>query len=103
MKLFDNKNSLNNLYKSESTKQVIINVLTDEFDFAFKNLLIEAKSLKSFLHKEAIKYKSDIKLMFIQYGYPLETLLQLKDVIDAINEIKSNDENDCFYNDNAWD
>ncbi|XP_054155972.1 baculoviral IAP repeat-containing protein 2-like [Oppia nitens] len=100
--LNDDIPSLNNLYKSDSVKQTIYSILSEEFDYVFDSLLNEAKCIKSLLVKEVIRNKLDIKEMYIQYGFPMENLKQLKIILDTIKEWKNNEDCDNVFTNN-WD
>jgi len=78
------KPCLDQLYKSESTKNTIRDVLGEDFEESFESLMRQAHLVKSLLMKNAKKYKNEIKVLFIEYGYELETLENLKVMLDAL-------------------
>jgi len=78
------KPCLDQLYKSDSTKNTIRDVLGEDFEESFESLMRQAHLVKSLLMKNAKKYKNEIKILFIEYGYELETLEHLKVILDAL-------------------
>lgn len=101
--LKDDQLSLNKLYKSETVRQTVYTILSDEFDYVFDSLINEAKNLKSLLYVDAQRNKIDIKEMFIQYGFPMETLSQLKDILKTIKEWNNIDDIDHGNVTSEWD
>lgn len=98
--IMDKKNlqpSLNGLYKNEFIRDLIRDVLTEEFNEAFERLLKEAREIKSLLIKPAKLHRNEIKELFIEFGYPMETLEHLKKMLDTLklwNDIDEVDECD---------
>lgn len=87
--------TLSNLYKSESVRNTVWSVLSEDFEDAFNRLLKEGSNFQVKLIKKAIPRKSSIKELFIEYGYKLETLDDLKKCLDTLKMIdKSLDECD---------
>jgi hypothetical protein len=74
--------TLNDLYKSESTRNIVYNVLSEEFEYIFEKLMREAKNVKSLLINPALKNKEIIKEKYIVYGQKLEKLEDIKYILD---------------------
>ena len=96
----DKKNSqqsLTNLYKNEVIRDIIRDVLCEEFNESFEKLLKEGRDIKSLLVIPAKKHRDEIKELYIEYGYPLETLEHMKKMLDTLklwNDIDEVDECD---------
>ncbi len=75
---------LDKLYKSESVKNTVRDVLGEDFEASFESLMRQAHLVKSLLMKTAKKYKNSLRLLFIEFGYELETLEHLKIMLDAL-------------------
>ena len=74
IKLFkmDSKNneiSLSKLYKSESIRNTVRDVLSEDFDNAFDRLIKEAYNVRSLLVNAAKVNKFLLKEFVIEYGY----------------------------------
>ena len=76
--------SLNNLYEDEDVKNTVWTVLSEDFDDAFERLIKEAKELESNLVANFEAERSKIKEMFIQYGFKMVTLMDLKKIYDQL-------------------
>ena len=88
--------TLSNLYKSESVRNTVWGVLSEDFEDAFNRLLKEGSNFESKLIKKAIPRKSLIQELVIEYGYQLETLDDLKKCLDKLKIVdKSLD--DCNF------
>jgi hypothetical protein len=74
--------TLNDLYKSESVRDLVHQLLSEEFEYRFDKLLKEAKKIKSLLLKPAMENKSLIREKFIIFGHPLRTLVDIKNIMD---------------------
>ena len=94
MSISPEKPSLSALYKNEHIRCVIRDVLREDFEYAFDRLQREAKSLHSLMSRAAMLHKDEIKDMFIEYGYPLETLEDLKKILETLNVWENVDEAD---------
>ena len=79
-----NKPSLKKLYKNEQTRNLIWDLLSEDFDDAYERLYKELKELRSPLVVQVKSNREFIKEMFIEYGYKLENLSDLKKIIDEI-------------------
>jgi hypothetical protein len=74
--------TLNDLYKSESVRDLVHQLLSEEFEYRFDKLLKEAKKIKSLLLKPAMENKSLIREKFIIFGHSLRTLVDIKNILD---------------------
>ena|SRR5882762_2935983 len=86
------KPSLKKLYKSETIRHTIRDVLGPVFEETFECLMREGRMVKSLLTKEAKRYKIEIKVLFIEYGYELQTLEHLKIILDDLKIWDESDE-----------
>ena len=87
------KPSLKKLYKSDHLRNLIWDILSEDFDYAFERILKELKELRSPLMSNAKIHRQFVKEMFIEYGHALDTALDLKRILD---EVPQNwDEPDC--------
>ena len=76
--------SLRNLYEDVDVRHTVWTVLTEDFDDSFERLIKEAKELESNLVKNFEDNRVKIKEMFIEYGYKMVTLLDLKKILDQL-------------------
>ena len=89
---------LSNLYKDEDVRNMVWTVLAEDFEMAFERLVKEAKSLRSSIGKIAINNKFKVKDMFIEYGYKMTTLNDLKVILDNIPDVEDSWHlEDCDY------
>lgn len=92
--------SLTELYKCEHTRDSVRDVLSDDFNDSFERLMKEAKTLRSQLVKPARNYKENLKELYIEYGFEMETLEHLKKMLDEIKALDQFDEcddsNSCY-------
>lgn len=88
------KPSLSRLYKNESIRQLIWDVLKEDFENSFESLLKDAKNVRSLLVKPAEENKSFIRELVIEYGFDFQTLNDLKECLDAL-KVWAKDECDC--------
>jgi len=86
--------SLSKLYKSESIRNTVWDVLSEDFDDSFNRIMDDGKNLQSLLVKKAKARKILIKELVIEYGYQLETLDDLKSCLDALKTCDTVDEAD---------
>ena len=75
---------LNDLYSCEETREMIRDLLSEEFDSSFIRLMKDAKHVKSLLAIPAKKHFEKIKTQFIEYGMRLNTLEDLKNILDYL-------------------
>ena len=68
------KPCLSDLYKNEHIRNIIWDILGEDFEESFGKLMKEGKSIKSLLVKTAKLHKIEIKKIFIEFGFELETL-----------------------------
>jgi hypothetical protein len=80
-----NKLSLTKLYKNEYIRNLIWDILTEEFDDAFEKILRDLKDLSSGLVVKANNNRESIKEMVIEYGHKMETVFDMKKIIDKIS------------------
>jgi hypothetical protein len=80
-----NKLSLTNLYKNNFIRDLIWTILTEEFDEAFEKILRDLHDLSSGLVVKANNNRESIKEMVIEYGYKMETVFDMKKIIDKIS------------------
>ena len=73
-----NKPSLKKLYKNEHIRNLIWDILTEDFDDAFERIIKDLKELRSPLVANAKTHRDFIKEMFIEYGYKMETANDMK-------------------------
>lgn len=78
------KISLTKLYKNQHIRNLIWDVLKEDFEDAFERLIKELRLLESPLIDNAKKYKDFIKDMYIEYGHPMETTMDLKKIMDQV-------------------
>ncbi len=93
----DSKNhkiSLSKLYKSESIRNTVWDILSEDFDNAFDRLIKEAYNVRSLMVNSAKANKILLKELVIEYGYEFETLEHLKKCLDALKIIDICDECD---------
>ena len=91
--------SLSNLYESESVRNTVWDVLTEDFEDTFNRLLKEGVNFHSKLIKKALPRKSMIQELVIEYGYKFETLDDLKKCLDTLKMVdKSLNECDLEIN-----
>ena len=81
---FDNRFTLTKLYKSDITRKLVWDTLTNEFDDNFERLMREARNVKSLLYNSAKSNRENIKYHFIEYGSDLQSLEDLRRVLDEI-------------------
>ena len=93
-----NKPSLKKLYKSEHIRNLIWDILTEDFDDAFERILKELKELRSPLVANAKTNREFIKEMFIEYGHRMESASDLKKILDEAPVALWDDINDCDRN-----
>ena len=75
---------LTSLYEDDEVRNTVWTVLAEDFDDSFERLIKEAKELQSSLVKEFEENRSKIKVMFIEYGFKMVTLLDLKKILDQL-------------------
>ena len=75
---------LDNLYSCENTKQMIRDILSEEFESTFDRLMRDAKFVKSLLAIPAKKHFEQIKTQYIEYGMKMKTLEDLKNILDFL-------------------
>lgn len=75
---------LSNLYEDEHVRNTVWTILTEDFDIAFERLIKEAQSLRSRLVPAFEENRDKIKEMFIEYGYRMVGLLDLKKILDHL-------------------
>ena len=95
LKKMDKKNDricLSDLYKNEDVRNLIRDILGEEFDDSFERLMREGKKVKSLLINKAMKYKDDIKEQYIEFGMELTTLENLRNILEFLKLL---DDNDC--------
>jgi hypothetical protein len=80
-----NKFSLTKLYKNEHIRNLIWDILTEDFDAAFERIIRDLKDLNSGLVVQANKNREFIKEMVIEYGHKMETVFDMKKIIDKIS------------------
>ena len=90
----NNKISLSKLYKSESIRNTVWDILSEDFDNAFDRLIKEAQNVRSLLVNQAKAKKCLLKELVIEYGYEFETLEHLKNCLDALKIMDGVDEVD---------
>jgi hypothetical protein len=90
------KPSLSKLYKNESIRKAIWDILTQDFEESFFRIINEATNLRSLLANSAKQNKCLLKELVIEYGYPLDSLKDLKNCLDSINEIEGIDDCDSI-------
>ena len=76
--------SLDDLYSCDDTKEMIQDLLSEEFDSTFDRLMKDAKYVKSLLATPAKKNFDKIKTQFIEYGMSMKTLEDLKNILDFL-------------------
>ena len=74
------KISLSKLYKSDSIRNTVWDILSEDFDNSFDRLIKEAQNVRSLLVNLAKAKKCLLKELVIEYGYEFETLEHLKTV-----------------------
>jgi hypothetical protein len=90
---------LTKLYKNEHIRNLIWDVLTEDFDDTFERIVKELEELKSPLVDTAELNREAIKEKFIEFGSKLETPSDLKKILDELPVWKENDcENQTDYN-----
>ncbi len=88
------KISLTKLYKSESIRNTIWDILSEDFDNSFDRLIKEAQNVRSLLVNSAKTKKCLLKELVIEYGYEFETLEHLKNCLDTLKIMDGVDEVD---------
>ena len=88
------KISLSKLYKSESIRNTVWDILSEDFDNSFDRLIKEAYNVRSLLVNSAKANKYLLKQLVIEYGYEFETLEHLKNCLDALKIMYTVDECD---------
>lgn len=88
------KVTLSKLYKTDLVKDLVWAVLSEEYENRFNRLVTEAHNIRSLLANSAKQHKTNIKGLFIEYGYNLETLEDLKKCLDDIKTYDTVDECD---------
>ena len=88
------KISLSKLYKSESIRNTVWDILSEDFDNSFDRLIKEAQNIRSLLVNSAKAKKCLLKELVIEYGYEFETLEHLKNCLDALKIMDGVDEVD---------
>ena len=94
MEKFSDSISLSKLYKSENMRNTVWDILSEDFDDNFDDLINEAKNIRSLLVKPALKNKCLIKELVIEYGFQFETLEHLKICLDRLKKLDTVDECD---------
>jgi phage-related tail protein len=94
-----NKLCLTKLYKNEHIRNLIWDILTEDFDDTFERIIKELKELQSSLVETAKSNREAIKEKFIEFGSKLETPSDLKKILDDLSVWEENDcENQTDYN-----
>ena len=75
---------LDDLYTSDEIKNLVRDILSEEFDASFERLMKDAKNVKSLLAIPAKKHFDKIRTQFIEYGMKMETLDDLKNILDYL-------------------
>ena len=78
--------SLSKLYKNEQVRNLVWDTLTEDFDDSFGRLVKDLKELRSPLVAKAKANREYLKEMVIEYGQKMETVTDLKRLLDEAPE-----------------
>ena len=81
--------SITELYKSETVRTIVWRTLCPVFEKQFENLMEKGEVIESNLVKKAKNNKFHIKELFISFGFPLETLEDLKECLNSVKEVQN--------------
>ena len=76
------------LYKTPSTRDLVWRFLSPEFEQNFDKLSERGEILESSLVGRAISKKFLIKELFIEFGFPLESLEDLKTALEYLDDLE---------------
>lgn len=77
------KPSLTKLYKNDCIRNLIWDTLSEDFADAFDRIIKEFKELRSPLVAKAKANREYIKEMFIEYGHKMESVTDMKRILDT--------------------
>ena len=75
---------LSNLYEDPDVRNTVWTILSEDFDASFQRLVKEGQSLRSRIIPIFEENREKIKEMFIEYGYKMVTLMDLKKILDSL-------------------
>ena len=82
------KVSLTSLYKSPSVREKVWRCLCPEFEREFERLMARGDAIESTLIKKARQKKFYIKELFIEFGFCMETLEDIKNCLNFLEELE---------------
>src|SRR5215475_12402086 len=82
---------LSDLYDSENTLKQLLKLLAELFESDFDCVIKKGRHVKSLLIERAEANKPDLKEMYVEYGYKLENLEDLKHIIDQLKTFPNED------------
>ena len=86
--------SLSKLYKNVYIRNTIWDLLAEDFDDAFERLIKEAMAVLSLLAKPAKLNKDKLKELYIEYGFEMENLEDLKKMLEDIKALEQVEDSD---------
>lgn len=81
--------SLASLYRSKATRCAVRGLLGDLFENNFNTLIISATKKRSNFITEALEHKSLIRKIFIEYGLPIETVDDIKTMLQLLPQYEN--------------
>ncbi len=87
----NDKPSLTKLFKNNHLRNLIWDIVSEDFDSAFERITRELKELQSPLLVKAKSNREYVKEMFIEYGQTMETCSDLKKILDKAPNYCEND------------
>ena len=85
------------LYPDEDVRNTVWSILSEDFEDSFERLLKELKALRSLLVNPAKANKEKIKEQFIEYGHKMVTVMDLKDILDIVNNTEAESDLDSEW------
>lgn len=82
------KSTLTGLYKSPNVRDIVWRTLCPIFEESFENLMQKGEVIESNLVKKAKNNKFYLKELFIEFGFPLESLEDLKESITSLKVVR---------------
>ena len=75
---------LSNLYEDQDVRNTVWTILSEDFEASFERLIKEGQVLRSRMVPIFEENRERIKEMFIEYGYKMVTLMDLKKILDNL-------------------